>query len=300
MALFCFMVVRSTQEEKMAEKTVRLGGTLLPAIGQGTWYMGENARSRQQEVSALSAGIDLGLTLIDTAEMYADGAAEEVVGEALQGGLRDKVFLVSKVYPWNAGGEKAIAACEASLRRLKTDALDLYLLHWRGNYSLAETVEVMETLIQQGKIRRWGVSNLDYGDMQELMQVSGGDACATNQVLYHLASRGIEYDLLPWCQQQAMPVMAYCPLAQAGRLRDGLMENRVVQQIAEAHRASAAQIILAWVIHHQGVMAIPKASSIKHVEENAAALAIVLNDDEMRQLDAAFPAPKGKTPLDVV
>lgn len=284
----------------MAEKTVRLGGTLLPAIGQGTWYMGENARSRQQEVSALRAGIDLGLTLIDTAEMYADGAAEEVVGEALQGGLRDKVFLVSKVYPWNAGGEKAIAACEASLRRLKTDALDLYLLHWRGNYSLAETVEVMETLIRQGKIRRWGVSNLDYGDMQELMQVSGGNACATNQVLYHLASRGIEYDLLPWCQQQAIPVMAYCPLAQAGRLRDGLMENSVVQQIAEAHRASAAQILLAWVIRHQGVMAIPKASSIKHVEENAAALAIVLIDDEMRQLDAAFPAPKGKTPLDVV
>lgn len=284
----------------MAEKTVRLGGKVLPAIGQGTWYMGENAHARQQEVAALRAGIDLGLTLIDTAEMYADGAAEEVVGEALQGGLRDKVFLVSKVYPWNAGGEKAIAACEASLRRLKTDALDLYLLHWRGNYSLAETVEVMEKLIQQGKIRRWGVSNLDYSDMQELMQVSGGDACATNQVLYHLASRGIEYDLLPWCQQQAMPVMAYCPLAQAGRLRDGLMENSVVQQIAEAHRASAAQILLAWVIHHQGVMAIPKASGIKHVEENAAALAIVLSDEEMQQLDAAFPAPKGKTALDVV
>lgn len=284
----------------MAEKMVRLGGTLLPAIGQGTWYMGENAHARQQEVSALRAGIDLGLTLIDTAEMYADGAAEEVVGEALQGGLRDKVFLVSKVYPWNAGGEKAIAACEASLRRLKTDALDLYLLHWRGNYSLAETVEVMEKLIQQGKIRRWGVSNLDYSDMQVLMQVSGGDACATNQVLYHLASRGIEYDLLPWCQQQAMPVMAYCPLAQAGRLRDGLLENSVVQQIAEAHRASAAQILLAWVIHHQGVMAIPKASSNKHVQENAAALAIVLSDEEMQQLDAAFPAPKGKTPLDVV
>lgn len=284
----------------MAEKTVRLGGKVLPAIGQGTWYMGENAHARQQEVAALRAGIDLGLTLIDTAEMYADGAAEEVVGEALQGGLRDKVFLVSKVYPWNAGGEKAIAACEASLRRLKTDALDLYLLHWRGNYSLAETVEVMEKLIQQGKIRRWGVSNLDYSDMQELMQVSGGDACATNQVLYHLASRGIEYDLLPWCQQQAMPVMAYCPLAQAGRLRDGLMENSVVQQIAEAHRASAAQILLAWVIHHQGVMAIPKASRIKHVEENAAALAIVLSEEEMQQLDAAFPAPKGKTALDVV
>ena len=285
----------------MADKHVIFAGQeRQPAIGQGTWYMGEKAHLRSKEVEALRAGVDLGLTLIDTAEMYADGGAEEVVGEALQGGLRDKVFLVSKVYPWNAGGEKAIAACEASLRRLKTDVLDLYLLHWRGNYALAETVEVMETLIRQGKIRRWGVSNLDYSDMQELMQVSGGCACATDQVLYHLASRGIEYDLLPWCQQQAMPVMAYCPLAQAGRLRDGLLENRAVQEIASAHGASAAQILLAWVISHQGVMAIPKASGVRHVEENAAALQITLTHDELAQLDKAFPAPNRKTPLDVV
>lgn len=285
----------------MTDKNVIFAdNVVLPAIGQGTWYMGENERQRQQEVDALRAGIDLGLGLIDTAEMYADGGAEEVVGEALRGGLRDKVYLVSKVYPWNAGGKKAIAACEASLRRLNTDYLDLYLLHWRGNFSLAETVEVMETLIQQGKIRRWGVSNLDYGDMQELWRVQGGKACVTDQVLYHLGSRGIEYDLLPWCQQQQMPVMAYCPLAQAGRLRDGLMYNGVVEDIAEAHKASAAQILLAWVISHQGVMAIPKAASIKHVEENAAALKIVLSADDLARLDKAFPAPGRKTPLDVV
>lgn len=285
----------------MAEKNIVFtGNATLPAIGQGTWYMGENSRMRAKEVAALRAGIDLGLTLIDTAEMYAEGGAEEVVGEALQGGLRDKAFLVSKVYPWNAAGKKAIAACEASLRRLKTDVLDLYLLHWRGNYSLAETVEVMETLMQQGKIRRWGVSNLDYSDMQELFRVSGGKACATDQVLYHLGSRGIEFDLLPWCQQQAMPVMAYCPLAQAGRLRDGLLESRVVQDIAQAHRANAVQILLAWVISHQGVMAIPKAASVAHVEENAAALKIELSADDLARLDNAFPAPNRKTPLDVV
>ncbi|SFT59538.1 Aldo/keto reductase [Kosakonia arachidis] len=285
----------------MAEKNIVFtGNATLLSIGQGTWYMGENSRTRPKEVDALRAGIDLGLTLIDTAEMYAEGGAEEVVGEALQGGLRDKVFLVSKVYPWNAAGKKAIAACEASLRRLKTDALDLYLLHWRGNYSLGETVEVMETLMQQGKIRRWGVSNLDYSDMQELSRISGGKTCATDQVLYHLGSRGIEFDLLPWCQRQAMPVMAYCPLAQAGRLREGLLESRVVQDLAHAHHASAAQILLAWVISHKGVMAIPKAASVAHVEENAAALKIVLSADDLVRLDNAFPAPKRKTPLDVV
>lgn len=271
----------------------------LPAIGQGTWYMGESRSQRADEVAALRAGVEQGLTLMDTAEMYADGGAEEVVGEALKG-IRDKVFLVSKVYPWNAGGKKAIASCEASLRRLGTDHLDLYLLHWRGNYSLAETVEVMETLIAQGKIARWGVSNLDIDDMQELWQVDGGQQCSTNQVLYHLASRGIEYDLLPWCQQQSLPVMAYCPLAQAGRLRNGLLNNNAVLDIAHAHNASAAQILLAWVISHQGVMAIPKASSVAHVKENAAALNITLSADELAKLDRAFPAPQRKMPLDVV
>lgn len=284
----------------MADKSVMMAGQIaLPAIGQGTWYMGEQAGQRQKEVAALQAGIDAGLTLIDTAEMYADGGAEEITGEAIKG-RRDRVFLVSKVYPWNAGGQKAIAACESSLRRLGTDYLDLYLLHWRGNFSLAETVDAMEALMRQGKIRRWGVSNLDYADMQELWRVPGGQACATNQVLYHLASRGIEFDLLPWCQQQRVPVMAYCPLAQAGRLRDGLLDNRAVQEIAHAHSVSAAQVLLAWVISQQGVMAIPKASSVAHVKENAAALALTLSADELRLLDTAFPAPQRKTPLDMV
>lgn len=284
----------------MSDSTVMFErGLTLPAIGQGTWYMGENAGQRQQEVTALRAGIDAGLTLIDTAEMYADGGAEEVVGEALQG-RREAVFLVSKVYPWNAGGQKAIAACDASLRRLQTDYLDLYLLHWRGNYSLADTVEAMETLIRQGKIRRWGVSNLDYADMQELWSVPGGKACATNQVLYHLGSRGIEFDLLPWCQQQQMPVMAYCPLAQAGRLRDDLLNSRAVQEVAHAHHATPAQVLLAWAIRQPGVMAIPKASRVEHVKENAAALALRLSDEAVAVLNKAFPAPGRKTPLDVV
>ncbi len=284
----------------MSDNTVMFEhGLALPAIGQGTWYMGENAGQRQKEIAALRAGIDAGLTLIDTAEMYADGGAEEVVGEALHG-RREQVFLVSKVYPWNAGGQKAVTACDASLRRLKTDYLDLYLLHWRGNYSLAETVEAMETLIRQGKIRRWGVSNLDYDDMQELYGVTGGKACATNQVLYHLGSRGIEFDLLPWCQQQQIPVMAYCPLAQAGRLRDDLFNSRAVQDVAHAHQATPAQVLLAWAIRQPGVMAIPKASSVDHVKENAAALALQLSDEAIALLDQAFPAPGRKTPLDVV
>ncbi|MBJ9110835.1 aldo/keto reductase [Citrobacter sp. FDAARGOS_156] len=270
----------------------------LPAIGQGTWNMGENPCRRRDEVSALQAGLDLGLRLIDTAEMYADGAAEEIVGEALAG-RRDGAFLVSKVYPWNAGGQKAIAACEGSLRRLKTDYLDLYLLHWTGDFTYEETVSAMEKLIAQGKIRRWGVSNLDYDEMQVLWQVAGGRQCATNQVLYHLASRGIEYDLLPWCQQQQMPVMAYSPLAQAGRLRRGLLTHSVISDIARAHDASTAQILLAWVIRQPGVIAIPKAASVAHVEQNAAALNITLSVDELKLLDEAYPAPKGKTALDM-
>ncbi|VDZ83604.1 aldo/keto reductase [Kluyvera intermedia] len=283
----------------MTDSNIQFCGMRLPAIGQGTWYMGENAANRRQEVAALSAGIAQGLTLIDTAEMYAEGGAEEVVGEAIRG-QRDEVFLVSKVYPWNAGGQKIVTACEASLRRLGTETIDLYLLHWRGGFELAETVEGMQALVAQGKIRHWGVSNLDLADMHELFQVDGSAACAANQVLYHLASRGIEYDLLPWCQSHAIPVMAYCPLAQAGRLRSGLLADSTVLDIASAHRATAAQILLAWVIHHQGVMAIPKAATVAHVEENAAALNIALTAEDLSRLDKAFPAPGRKVALDVV
>ena len=271
----------------------------LPAIGQGTWYMGENPLQHKDEVNALRAGIDLGLTLIDTAEMYANGGAEKVVGEAITG-RRDEVFLVSKVYPWNAAGQSAIQACEDSLTRLKTDYLDLYLLHWRGDIALEETVNVMQQLIAQGKIRRWGVSNLDYADMQELSNIAGGRECATNQVLYHLASRGIEYDLLPWCQQQKMPVMAYCPLAQAGRLRSGLMNHPALNTLAQQKGVTVAQLLLAWVIHHEGVIAIPKAGSVAHVTENAAALKVELSQAEIEIMEKAFPAPGRKTPLDMV
>ncbi|WP_312973519.1 aldo/keto reductase [Atlantibacter sp.] len=273
--------------------------TPIPAIGQGTWYMGENAAQRRQEVAALQRGIDLGLTLIDTAEMYAEGGAEKVVGEAIRG-RRDEVYLVSKVYPWNAGGQKAQAACEASLKRLGTDYLDLYLLHWRGNIPFEETIAAMESLMAQGKIGRWGVSNLDIDDMQTLWKLQGGQQCATNQVLYHLGSRGIEYDLLPWCDERHLPVMAYCPLAQAGRLRDDLMGNAVVNAIAREKNITAAQLLLAWVIRHPGVLAIPKASDIKHVEENAAALDVKLTAQDIEQLDAAFAPPDRKMPLDVV
>ncbi|MBL7636223.1 aldo/keto reductase [Atlantibacter hermannii] len=273
--------------------------TPIPAIGQGTWYMGENAAQRRQEVAALQRGIDLGLTLIDTAEMYAEGGAEKVVGEAIRG-RRDEVYLVSKVYPWNAGGQKAQAACEASLKRLGTDYLDLYLLHWRGNIPFEETIAAMESLMAQGKIGRWGVSNLDIDDMQTLWKLQGGQQCATNQVLYHLGSRGIEYDLLPWCAERHLPVMAYCPLAQAGRLRDDLMRNAVVNAIAQEKNITAAQLLLAWVIRHPGVLAIPKASDMKHVEENAAALDVKLTAQDIEQLDAAFAPPDRKMPLDVV
>lgn len=281
-------------------KTIQFHGeSALPAIGQGTWYMGENAALRSQEVAALQAGLDLGLKIIDTAEMYAEGGAEEVVGEALRG-RRDQAWLVSKVYPWNAGEVDAIQACERSLRRLQTDYLDLYLLHWRGNVPLEETIRAMESLQQQGKIRHWGVSNFDHDDMLELWQEPGGKACLTNQVLYHLASRGIEYDLLPQCQQREMPIMAYCPLAQAGRLRQALFDDAQLQQIAQQKGISVAQVLLAWVIRQQGVLAIPKASSVSHVQQNAAALSINLTDEELSIIDRAFPAPQSKTALDVV
>lgn len=281
-------------------KTITFSGEdALPAIGQGTWYMGENAALRSQEVAALQAGLDLGLKVIDTAEMYAEGGAELIVGEALRG-RREQAWLVSKVYPWNAGGIDAIEACERSLRRLQTDYLDLYLLHWRGNVPLEETIRAMESLQQQGKIRHWGVSNFDRDDMLELWNEPGGGACSTNQVLYHLASRGIEYDLLPECQQHSMPIMAYCPLAQAGRLRQALFDDINLQQIAQQKGVSVTQLMLAWVIRQQGVVAIPKASSITHVQQNAAALNIQLTNDELAIIDRAFPAPQHKTALDVV
>ena len=284
----------------MKAKTVQLpDGTTVPAIGQGTGYMGERNSDLRAEVKALQQGLDAGMTLIDTAEMYADGGAERVVGEAISG-RRDDVFLVSKVYPHHAGGAKAIAACEQSLKRLKTDCLDLYLLHWRGSIPLHDTVTAMEKLQQSGKIRRWGVSNLDTDDMQALWNIPGGNACMTNQVLYHAAARGIEFDLLPWCEEHSVPVMAYCPLAQAGKLRHDVLTAPVMQEIANARGVSSAQIALAWVTRTGNVIAIPKAVQPQHVKDNAAALTLSLTADEIARIDTVFPAPNHKTPLDMV
>ncbi|NKI76283.1 aldo/keto reductase [Dickeya sp. CFBP 2040] len=283
----------------MIKQVVFPNGRTVPAIGQGTWFMGENAQRRSIEVKALQAGIDLGMSLIDTAEMYADGGAEEVVGEAIRG-RRDHVYLVSKVYPHNAGGKRAIAACERSLKRLQTDCIDLYLLHWRGGVPLVDTIAAMERLQQAGKIGHWGVSNLDTDDMKELWSCRGGDRCQTNQVLYHLASRGIEYDLLTWCQQRQLPVMAYCPLAQAGQLRYDVFVHPAVIRVAQQLALTPAQVLLAWVIRQSGVIAIPKASTLAHVKENAVALQVTLSPEHLAILDEAYPAPRRKQPLDVV
>lgn len=283
----------------MSRKITFADGTVLPAIGQGTWFMGEDAGQQGQEVAALQAGLERGLTLIDTAEMYADGGAERVVGKALEG-RRDRAFVVSKVYPWNASVVDAVEACERSLTRLNTDYLDLYLLHWRGNIPLEETIRAMIALQQQGKIRRWGVSNFDTDDLQELLAEDGGGRCATNQVLYHLGSRGIEYDLLPECQQLAMPVMAYCPLAQAGRLRSELMNHPLLLDMARQKGISVVRLLLAWVIRKEGAMAIPKAGTVAHVDDNAAALDVSLSSEELALMNQAFPPPTSKLPLDVV
>ncbi|WP_253444421.1 aldo/keto reductase [Halomonas sp. Y3] len=280
----------------------------LPAIGQGTWYMGEGLAPRGDEVRALQHGLSLGLALIDTAEMYADGGAEEVVGRALLG-RRDEAFLVSKVYPWNAGRDAAIAACEASLERLGTDYLDLYLLHWPGEIPLEETLEAFERLREAGKIRRFGVSNFDVDEMANLHALPGGEACAVNQVLYHLGSRGIEHALLPWQRARGIPTMAYCPLAQGGQLRRELLTHPELLEVASGLGITPTQLLLAWAIRpvadpqgerRRDVIAIPKATGLEHVEQNARVLEIALTDEALERLDAAFPAPDCKTPLDIV
>lgn len=266
-------------------------GEKVPALGLGTWHMGERKRDATAEAKALVAGIDAGLTLIDTAEMYGEGGAEEVVREAVAG-RRDDVFIVSKVYPHNASAKAAVAACERSLKRLGTDRIDLYLLHWRGSYPLAETVGAFEGLKRAGKIRHWGVSNLDTGDMAELWGKGNGAACAANQVLYHLGERGIEWDLLPALRSRKVPVMAYSPLGQGGILREPALAK-----VAAKHKATPAQIALAWVLRQPDVIAIPKSASVERTLENAKALEITLDAEDLRLLDTAFPPPGRASPL---
>jgi diketogulonate reductase-like aldo/keto reductase len=276
-------------------RTTKLpSGEAVPVLGQGTWYMGDEPRRRADEIATLRQGLDLGMTLIDTAEMYGDGASENLVGEAISG-RRDEVFLVSKVLPSNASRSGTIAACERSLRRLGTDRIDLYLLHWRGRTPFAETIAAFEALQDAGKIRHWGVSNMDVSDMQELLRAPGGDAVATNQVLYNLTRRGIEYDLLPQAQQRGLPLMAYSPIEQ-GRLAD----YPEVEDVAERHGVTAAQVALAWVLRQQGVIAIPKASRPEHVKLNRAAIDLKLTQDDLDELDDAFTPPSGPEPLEMI
>nr|WP_201738975.1 aldo/keto reductase [Exiguobacterium sp. SH4S7] len=271
----------------------------MRALGQGTWRMGDDASKHDAEIEALQTGLDCGLHVIDTAEMYGEGKSETLVGEAIQD-RREDVFLVSKVYPHNAGGDKLVQACDATLERLGTDYLDLYLLHWRGNIPLKETVDGLEQLKADGKIRAWGVSNFDVDDMKELLALPNGKHCAVNQVLYHLGSRGIEHDLLPFLEEQRIPVMAYSPLAEGSDVKEKIFNDETVKQIAEAYHASVAQILLAWTVRSGNVIAIPKAGQKAHVEENGAALLLNLTEEDFKALDEAFPPPSGKEPLDVI
>lgn len=256
--------------------------------------MAEETRRRGAEIAALRAGIDLGMTLIDTAEMYGDGASESLIAEALAG-RRSDIFLVSKVLPHHASRQGTIAACEHSLRRLGTDYLDWYLLHWRGNIPLEETLEALQALVRSGKIRRWGVSNFDVDDMEELERLAGSNRPAVNQVLYNLSRRGIEFDLIPWCARRGIAVMAYSPIEQ-GRL----LGHPCLRRIAERHQASAAQIALAWVLRQQGMIAIPKSGKVDHVADNRHALELQLGADDLAELDRAFPPPSKPQPLEMI
>jgi diketogulonate reductase-like aldo/keto reductase len=263
----------------------------VPVLGQGTWHMGEDRRHSAEEVSALKLGIDLGMTLIDTAEMYGSGKSEEIVGEAARG-QRDKLFIVSKVLPYNASQKGVVEACERSLRRLKTDRIDLYLLHWRGSVPLAETLAGFARLQRDGKIRHHGVSNFDLDDMQEWVGLSGGDAVAANQILYNLQRRGPEWEVIPWCRERRVAIMAYTPLGQ-GRL----LQNRALAEIAARHGATPAQVALAWLLSRDGTMVIPKATRAEHVRENRGALDLTLTADDLAAIDRAFPPPKGRSAL---
>lgn len=277
-------------------KTVSFpSGSTVPVLGQGTWNMGEQSARKHDEIRALQLGLDLGMTLIDTAEMYGEGGAEEVVGAAIAG-RRDEVYLVSKVYPHNASFEGTQAACERSLRRLKVDAIDLYLLHWQGHYSLDETVAGFEALKMAGKIKSYGVSNFDLESMQDAV---GCGAVATDQVLYNLCKRGVEFDLLPWCRQQGMPLMAYSPLESHGREQAALLDNPGLRAVADAYGVTPAQIALAWVLHQDGVIAIPKATDPAHVRANRAAADIKLSPQDLAALDLAFPPPRRARVLDM-
>jgi len=270
------------------------GGERVPALGMGTWNIGDHRHTRAEEIATLQLGLDLGLRLIDTAEMYGEGLSESLIGEAIKG-RRDETFLVSKVYPHNASRKGAVAACERSLRRLGTDHIDLYLLHWRGDVPFEETMEAFMALRQAGKIRHFGVSNLDLADMDELWEVPGGDEVAANQLLYNLSRRGIEFDLLPWLRERDVPVMAYSPIEQ-GRL----LRNPGLQHLAQSIGSSPAQVALAWLLSRDDIIAIPKTGNHERLRENFAALDLVLTGEQLAALDKLFPPPRHSQPLSML
>ena len=281
---------------KTLPRTALPGGETLPVLGQGTWRIGEDANKRRSEVEALRTGIDLGMTVIDTAEMYADGGAERVVGEAIAG-RRDEVFIVSKFYPQNATRERMAKACDRSLKRLGIDRIDLYLLHWRGDVPLRETLDGLAALQVAGKIRYAGVSNFDVDDMAELVRLKGGlERIVTNEVLYNLVRRGVDHDLLPWMRRRHRPLIAYSPV------EEGLLTHAahpVLAEVAKRHDATVAQVALAWVIRHGDVVAIPKAARVEHVRENRAAAELELTKRDLETIDESFPPPSERTPLAV-
>ena len=267
------------------------GGERVPALGQGTWHMGETRRRMAEEAAAVRLGIELGMTLIDTAEMYGNGGAEEMVAQAAEG-QRDDLFIVSKVYPHNASRAGVLAACERSLARLRTDRIDLYLLHWRGSIPLAETLAGFQKLQRDGKIRHYGVSNFDRADMAEWVGLTGGESVAADQVLYNLTRRSPEWDLVPWCRERGIAIMAYTPLGQGS-----MLGNRTLGEVARRRNATPAQIALAWLLRQEGVIVIPKAARLEHVRDNRGALDVMLTEEDLAALDRAFPPPKGKSSL---
>lgn len=275
-------------------------GTQVCALGQGTWNMGDVESKRKGEVAALKAGFQAGMVLADTAEMYGNGRSERLLGEAIRGLPREQLFIVSKVLPSNASRSRIFNSCKASLENLGLTYVDLYLLHWRGGTPLSETVACLEQLVNEGKIRRWGVSNFDVDDMKDLWRVPGGKNCAVNQVLYHLGSRGIEFDLMPWMEEHKVPIMAYCPIAQAGDLNGRLYTSEAVKAVAARHKATVSQLLLAFTLRRGTVISIPKSSSVEHTTENAGADAIDLTEEDMNELNAAFPPPTRKMPLDII
>lgn len=280
-------------------------GSKMPKQGQGTWHMGENDLYKEREIKGLQHGISLGLNMIDTAEMYADGKAENIVGNAIRGMNREDLYLISKVYPWNATKEHMYSSLERTLKLMETDYLDMYLWHWHEDEDMAEAVYCLEELKAQGKIKRWGVSNFDVADMEELWSVPDGDKCCVNQVMYNLGARGIEFDLMQWQRERNVPFMAYCPVGQAGALvteagvsKAMLMNDKRVLEVARSKGISVVQLLLAWVLRQPDMVAIPKAVGLDHIEENAAASNITLTEEELALLDESFPAPTSKVVME--